>query len=100
MDMYIAIAEPNRRAILEMLAQQGQLAASDIADQFKITKSAVSQHLKVLLEAGLVVRKKRAQQRLYSINLEGIEELDEWASHLKDLWVHRLNKLEDVLNDK
>lgn len=99
MDIYYAIAEPNRRLILEELALHGQMAASDIAQKFKITAAAISQHLKVLLEAGLVTKEKQAQRRLYSINTEGFEELDEWVKNVKRTWEARLDNLERYLEN-
>lgn len=68
MDKLYALAEPTRRTILEMLAKEGQLSATEISDRFNVSPSAISQHLKVLREANLVLMEKRAQQRLYRIN--------------------------------
>jgi len=81
-----ALVEPNRREILRLLAHQ-QLAASDIASHFDITRPAVSQHLKVLLEAGLVTVTKQGTSRIYQIRDEGLIELREyldsfWDKHL------------------
>jgi DNA-binding transcriptional ArsR family regulator len=79
MDKFSALADPNRRLILEMLASSGQLAATEISDRFSVSPSAISQHLKVLREANLVRMEKRAQQRLYQINPETMGELEQWA---------------------
>jgi DNA-binding transcriptional ArsR family regulator len=97
MDLYFAIAEPNRRLILEYLAIHGQLAASDIADKFKITAAAISQHLKVLFEAGLIKKQKQAQKRVYTLNKEGFTELDEWMQQLRVTWDNRLDNLDRLL---
>ena len=72
MDMFSALAEPTRRSILEMLASEGRLSASEIADRFPVSAPAISQHLKVLREAKLVQVEKRAQQRIYEINPEAM----------------------------
>ena len=72
MDMFSALAEPHRRSILEMLASEGQLSASAIARKFRVSPPAISQHLKVLREAGLLRMEKRAQQRLYQVNPEAM----------------------------
>ena len=80
--MFYAIAEPTRRSIVEMLADQGQLSSSAIADKFHISSPAISQHLKILREAKLVRVEKRAQQRLYELNPQAIAELEKWAKQM------------------
>jgi DNA-binding transcriptional ArsR family regulator len=97
MDIYAALAEPNRRAILEMLARNGPLTATEIYDQFPISHPAISQHLKVLREANLVLMEKRAQQHIYQINAGAMFELEKWASHLRQLWMQRFDALDAVL---
>lgn len=79
MDVFTAIAEPNRRKILELLVAYGALAATDIYVKFGTTHAAVSQHLKVLREAGLVTVERRKQQRIYSINTDKIREFEQWV---------------------
>ena len=100
MDVFAAIAEPTRRDILEMLANQGSLPSSAIAKSFDSTPSAVSQHLKVLREARLIRVEKKAQQRIYSLDPYVIDDLDDWIKHLKSEWNHRLDRLDKVLKDK
>lgn len=97
MDIFNALAEPTRRNIIEMLATSGQLSASDISDKFKVSSSAISQHLKVLREANLVQMEKRAQQRLYQINPSVINEFEEWAKKMTKLWNQRFDRLDRVL---
>ena len=63
MDTFGALADPNRRSIIELLAVRGELPASEISSKFNITPAAISQHLKILREAELVTMEKRAQQR-------------------------------------
>jgi DNA-binding transcriptional ArsR family regulator len=84
MDMFYALAEPKRRSIIEMLASQGELSASAIALAFRISTPAVSQHLKVLREAKLVLMEKRAQQRIYTINPVAVRELEKWAQQMSE----------------
>src|SRR5260221_4226697 len=68
MDMFVALADPTRRHILELLASSGELPATTIYEQFPVSPQAVSQHLKVLREAHLVVKVKLPQKRLYRLN--------------------------------
>lgn len=97
MDMFSALAEPNRRKIIELLSAKGQLTATDISQKFKITPPAISQHLKVLREAKLVQVKKNAQQRIYSLNPAKMGELDQWIKKLTMVWDERLDSLDKVL---
>src|SRR5271154_1698852 len=89
MDIFTALAEPTRRSIIEMLAQKGELSATDISDQFDSSPPAISQHLKVLREAKLVRMEKRSRQRIYGINPSAMSELE--------LWAKRFSKLDKVL---
>ena len=97
MDKFSALADPNRRHILEMLARRGQLSATEISDQFQVSPSAISQHLKVLREANLVLMEKRAQQRMYQINPEAVVELEQWARQLTQQWNERFEALDELL---
>lgn len=97
MDRFEALADPTRRAILEMLSRRGALPAGDIAAQFDISAPAVSQHLKVLREAGLVLVERRAQQRIYRLNEEAVREIEQWAGRVRRVWERRLDALEEFL---
>lgn len=97
MDMYAAIAEPTRRNILELLAENGQLPASQIYDYFPVSAPAISQHLKVLKEANLVNVEKKAQQRIYAINPKPMAELDEWLHKITKNMEQRYDRLDALL---
>jgi DNA-binding transcriptional ArsR family regulator len=97
MDMFYALAEPTRREIIEMLAKNGQLSATDICDEFPVSHPAISQHLKVLREANLVRVEKQAQRRLYRINPDAMVELEQWAKQMTQLWSDRFDALDRVL---
>ena len=84
-----AIAEPNRRTILQLVSND-ELSAGDIASHFKVTRPAVSQHLSVLKEAGLVSERRNGTRRLYSARPEGLVEL---RTFLDEFWGERLNAL-------
>ncbi len=99
MDMFSALAEPHRRSILEMLAAEGQLSATAIARKFRVSPPAISQHLKVLREAGLVRMEKRAQQRLYQVDPEAMHELEGWARRMAEQYERRFEALERLAKD-
>jgi DNA-binding transcriptional ArsR family regulator len=85
MDSLAALADPTRRRIVEMLAQH-ELAAGDIAHRFTLTAPAISQHLKVLREAGLVRVRTEAQRRIYELDPDGFAELDKWLGVIRQSW--------------
>lgn len=97
MDVFYALAEPTRREIIEMLAKNGQLSATEISERFPVSPPAISQHLKVLRETNLVRVEKRAQQRLYQINPDTMLELEKWAKEMTQLWSERFNSLDRLL---
>ena len=99
MDAFYALAEPNRRRIMELLAHEGQMPAGEICKRFSITAQAVSQHLGILLDAGLVRMQKRAQRRIYALNAASLSEVEEWIRTTEQLWNARLDRLEEALAD-
>jgi DNA-binding transcriptional ArsR family regulator len=84
-----AIAEPRRRQILR-LVRDGELSAGEIASHFDVTRPAVSQHLTVLKEAGLVDERRNGTRRLYRVRPEGLADL---KAFLDDFWDERLETL-------
>ena len=97
MDIYTALAEPNRRRIIELIAKKGSLTATDISDEFDVTAPAISQHLKVLRESQLVQMEKVAQRRIYRINADKLSEIEEWIQKLKKVWNDRFDRLDKIL---
>ena len=92
-----ALAEPNRLAILSMLAD-GERPAGDFVEALPITQPTVSKHLSVLREAGLVSVRKDAQRRLYTLNPAPLAELDTWLAQYRRFWSDRLDALEAHLD--
>ena len=94
-----ALAEPNRMAILSLL-RDGERPAGDFVDALPISQPAVSKHLSVLREAGLVTVRKDAQRRLYSLNPKPLAEIDAWLASYRQLWTNRLDALERHLDNE
>ena len=92
-----ALAEPNRMAILSLL-RDGERPAGDFFDLLPISQPAVSKHLGVLRNAGLVTVRKDAQRRLYSLNPKPLAELDAWLQPYRKFWDDRLDALERHLD--
>lgn len=91
--MFHALAEPNRRGILLLLRGEPR-SVKEIAEQFDITQQAVSQHLKVLREAGLVAVRPQAQRRLYVVRPEGMAGLHDF---LAEFWSDSLGRLKQAV---
>jgi DNA-binding transcriptional ArsR family regulator len=87
-----AVADPTRRAILDALRDRS-LPAGEIARHFPISRPAVSRHLRVLREAGLVTERREAQARWYSIVPEPLAELDAWLNKYRLFWAARLHDI-------
>jgi DNA-binding transcriptional ArsR family regulator len=97
MDMFVALADPTRRNIIELLANSGELPATAIYLNFPISPPAVSQHLKVLRKARLVEMEKRAQQHIYRLNLQTLSEFEAWVQQVQESWEERFAALDIVL---
>ncbi len=93
MDVAAAISDPVRREIL-MLLKQGPMSAGEIAECFDISRPAVSRHLRVLRECGLVVDEISGRQRLYRLDTAPLEPLEGWLAELHDRWSEHLDALE------
>jgi DNA-binding transcriptional ArsR family regulator len=99
MDQFVALADPTRRQIIEMLADRGELSASDISGCFAMSAPAISQHLKALRDTNLVTMEKRGQQRIYRLNPDAMLELEVWIDRLKQRWNERFAALDGVLEE-
>lgn len=98
MDAFLALADPTRRRIIETLAD-GESAFGDLAAQFEMSGPAVSQHLKVLREAGLVRVRKDRQRRIYRLDAGGLGDVEDWLGKVKRFWSSRLDDLERALEE-
>jgi DNA-binding transcriptional ArsR family regulator len=84
--VYRAISEPTRRRILDLLAE-GERPVKDLVDRFAMSQPALSQHLRVLREAGLVRIRRQGRLRFYSINAVPLREVHDWVGHYERLWI-------------
>lgn len=91
------IAEPNRRAILSLLVSSEQ-SVGDIERQLSMSQPAVSKHLRVLREAGVVEATVDAQRRVYRLKAEQLKEVDEWLAPFRQLWSTHVDALERHLD--
>ena len=93
MNALAAIADPTRRRILELLAED-ERTAGELAESFPTSRPGVSRHLRVLRESGLVHARPEGRRRIYSLDTEPLEELDEWLERYRAFWTNRLDALD------
>jgi DNA-binding transcriptional ArsR family regulator len=93
MDVFAALADPTRRRVLDLLRTRERLAG-ELAGAFpRLSQPAISRHLRVLREAGLVCVRRDEQRRVYSLRAEGLRGLDAWLSHYRQFWATQLDAL-------
>jgi DNA-binding transcriptional ArsR family regulator len=99
MDVFSAIAAPTRRALLQRIASR-EMPVSELAESFEMTLSAISQHLAVLRQAGLVSQHKQGKQRIYRLNPEPLRQVAEWLEFYEPFWTGKLRDLGTYLDEK
>ncbi len=92
-----AVADPSRRAVLDLLAE-GEKSVSDLLSHFTFSQPALSKHLRLLREAGLVVSRPVGRTRVYSLEAAGLRSVAEWVAHYEQFWTDRLDHLGQVLD--
>ena len=98
-DVFQAIADPTRRAIIGMVAQK-PINVNTIAEQFDVSRQAISLHLKILSECGLLNIQRLGRERLYEAKLEKLNEVHEWVEQYHKLWTGRLNALKKFIEQE
>jgi len=96
--VFAALSEPTRREILDIL-RAGERPVGDLVDALGVSQPAVSKHLRVLRDAGLVEVRPVAQRRLYRLSLQPLAQLDEWLAPFRALWTEALDKLDTHLEE-
>lgn len=96
MQSLLAIADPTRRRIVELLAQRDR-TSGELVDEFDLSAPAISQHLNVLREAGLVVTRAEGQSRIQTLNPAGLDDIGAWLERTRNFWSQRLDALEREL---
>ena len=96
-DVFRAVADPTRRAILDLLAE-GELAVKDLQPAFRISQPGLSQHLRVLREAGLVSERRAGRLRIYRLEAEPLAGLRGWLERYERFWDERFDRLGRALD--
>jgi len=96
-DLFQAIADPTRRAILTLLAVQA-LTPNAMAEKFDMSRQAVSKHIKVLQECGLIKPEQTGREIYYHFNPKKMQELDRWIAQFRKNWETQFNQLDKILS--
>lgn len=99
MQSLAALSDPTRRRIIELLATE-EHTAGELVAEFDMSAPAISQHLKILRDSGLVQVRPEGQSRVYAVNPAGFEELDAWLHRMHGFWGARLDALEQALREE
>lgn len=91
-DVFLAVADPTRRSILDRL-RRGDAHVNELASGFRVSRPAISRHLRVLRTARLVRERKEGRQRIYQLEPDRIEQVAQWAEEYRQLWQHSLTNL-------
>jgi DNA-binding transcriptional ArsR family regulator len=95
-DVFTAIAHPVRRQLLDMLTQK-EHSVTELSEPFAMSRPAISQHLRVLLDAGLVSEHRKGRERRYQLHAEHLLEVQRWLQTYQRFWQNRLQALGDYL---
>ncbi|UII19848.1 ArsR/SmtB family transcription factor [Fulvivirga ligni] len=96
-DIFQAIADPTRRAILVLIASQA-LTPNALAEKFDTSRQAVSKHIKILNECELLEQNKEGREIYYKLKIEKMKEVDQWLEQFRQIWKSRFEQLDVVLN--
>lgn len=95
-----ALANPARRELLHLLLDHGEQPVNQLAAHFAMRRPSVSEHLKVLRDAGLVSERKRGRQRYYGIRPQPLVELRDWLAPFESFWQRKMGNLRDLLDEE
>ena len=97
-DVFQAIADPTRREIINLVAYQS-LNLNAIAENFEVSRPAISQHIKILTECGLIIIKKQGRERYCEASLQQLNEVSVWIERYRKLWDLQFGRLDDLLEE-
>jgi DNA-binding transcriptional ArsR family regulator len=99
-DVFAALANPTRRRLLGLLLDHGAQPVQELADRFDMRRPSLSEHLKVLKDAGLVEERRAGRQRLYTLRPQPLREVADWLGPYERFWRAKLKSLREVLDEE
>lgn len=97
-DVFQAIADPNRRAIISLVSQK-KMTLNHVAEHFDVSRPAISKHIKILTECGLISIEQHGRERYCEARLEKLNEVSDWVEQYREFWATKLDALELYLNE-
>ena len=95
-DVFQAISDPTRREIINLIATKS-LTPNAVAETFDVSRQAISKHIKILTECGIIVINQQGRERYCYIQPKKLNEVEDWLSNFRNLWEHRFDKLDTIL---
>ncbi|MFJ8090074.1 ArsR/SmtB family transcription factor [Lysinibacillus sp. NPDC095746] len=99
-DVYAAIADPTRRQLIRLLADAEELPLHELTSQFQMGRTAVSKHLAILKDAGLVIARRVGRETRYRLNAKPLQEIQDWVSYYEGFWKERMARLNLLLEEE
>ncbi len=96
-DVYQAIADPTRRAIIGLIALQA-MTPNALAEHFNISRQGVSNHIKILTECELVKQEQQGREIYYTLEIKKLKEIDKWLEQYRNIWENQFNQLDKILS--
>lgn len=95
-DVFQAIADPTRRDIINLIAHK-TLTPNEVAEQFDVSRQAISKHIQILTECGILVIEQQGRERYYSVQPKKMNEVEAWLKEFRNIWENRFDKLDRLL---
>ncbi|MDQ6843252.1 MAG: metalloregulator ArsR/SmtB family transcription factor [Bacteroidota bacterium] len=96
-DVFQAIADPTRREIINLISRES-LNLNSVAENFNVSRPAISKHIKILVECGLIIIKQEGRKRYCEANLQSLDQVSAWIEQYRAFWTNKLDALGDFLN--
>jgi len=95
-DVFQAIADPTRRDIISLVARNS-MTSNDVAASFDVSRQAISKHIKILMECGILMIDQQGRERYYSLQPKKLAQVADWIEPFRKMWEDKFNRLDDVL---
>jgi len=95
-DVFQAIADPTRRDIISLVARNS-MTSNDVAASFDVSRQAISKHIKILMECGILMIDQQGRERYYSLQPKKLAQVAEWIEPFRTMWEDKFNRLDDIL---
>ena len=95
-DVFQAIADPTRRDIISLVARNS-MTQNDVASSFDVSRQAISKHIKILMECGILMIDQQGRERYYSLQPKKLAQVADWIEPFRTMWEDKFNRLDDVL---